>query len=114
VDHYTVEISTLMIPNSRLILKNSASCWNGTAIALALERRLFIQSKAVSSVGLEDSKWSVVTATTLSEQLLVAVVVMFRLSRQHSGGAPNSSVTRIVLTQVISLHVITAQEKKLE
>jgi hypothetical protein len=113
VDHYTVEISA-DDPEFATIFKTLQVAGTELPLQVALEGETVysIRVKAVSSVGLEDSKWSVVTATTLSEQLLLAVVDGDVQAKQATfRWAPNSSVTKIVLTPGDITHVITAQEK---
>lgn len=71
-----------------------------------------IRVKAVSATGLEDSKWSVTTATTLTEQILFPVAdadidakeVILRWT-------PNSSVTQITVAPGDIIHTITPEEK---
>lgn len=71
-----------------------------------------IRVKAVSDTGLEDSKWTVTTANTLTEQIFLpfqdgdiqATEVTFRWT-------PGASVTQIVVNPGEITHVITADEK---
>ncbi|MGO4821405.1 MULTISPECIES: DUF4957 domain-containing protein [unclassified Flavobacterium] len=113
VDHYTVEFSA-DDPEFKTIFKTLQVAATELPIQVALEGETIysIRVKAISSVGLEDSKWSVVTATTLSEQLLLATIDGDVQAKQATfRWAPNSSVTKIVLTPGNITHVITAQEK---
>ncbi|HSD06595.1 DUF4957 domain-containing protein [Flavobacterium sp.] len=80
-------------------------------VALAGETVYSIRVKAIAS-GLEESKWSVVTATTLSEQIFYAVAPEEILAKQVTLRWPaNSVVTQIVVTPGDITHVITAEEK---
>lgn len=113
VDHYTVEIGA-DDPDFTTIFKTLQVAGTELPLQVALEGETIysIRVKAVSAVGLEDSKWSVVTATTLSEQLLLATIDGDVQAKQATfRWAPNSSVTKIVLTPGTITHVITAQEK---
>ncbi|MFP3607993.1 hypothetical protein, partial [Paraburkholderia sp. SIMBA_053] len=62
--------------------------------------------------GLEDSKWSVTTATTLSEQLFLPSVDGDIEAKQVTlRWTPNSNVTQIVVNPGAITHVITPAEK---
>jgi len=81
-------------------------------IQLEGETTYAIRVKAVSGNGLEDSKWSVTTATTLSEQLYLASVDGDIDSKQVTLRWPaNSNVTQIVLNPGSITHTITPEEK---
>lgn len=80
-------------------------------VALEGETVYSIRVKAVTS-GLEDSKWSVTTATTLSEQLFLASVDGDIEAKQVTlRWTPNSNVTQIVVNPGAITHVITPAEK---
>jgi len=80
-------------------------------VALAGETVYSIRVKAIAP-GLEESKWSVTTATTLSEQIFYAIAPEEIQSKQVTLRWPaNSVVTHIVLTPGDISHVITAEEK---
>lgn len=113
VDHYTVEISA-DDPDFTTIFKTLQVAGTELPLQVALEGETVysIRVKAVSAVGLEDSKWSVVTATTLSEQLLLATIDGDIQAKQAIfRWLPNSSVTQIVVNPGDIKHVITAEEK---
>lgn len=118
VDHYVVEFSandpefstifkTLEVTGSELPLK----------VKLEGETVYSIRVKRVSNTGKEDSKWSVTTAETLSEQIFLAAQVGDILGKTATlRWIPNSSVTKIVLTpadetKATVTHTITAEEK---
>lgn len=113
VDHYVVEVSaddtefttifrTIQVSGTELPVQ----------IALEGETVYSIRVKAISANGLEDSKWSTVTATTLSEQLFLAAVDGDIQAKQVTfRWVPNSSVTHIVVNLGDIKHVITAEEK---
>lgn len=113
VDHYVVEFSA-DDPNFTTIFKTIEVQADELPIQVALEGETVysIRVKAVSSTGLEDSKWAVGTATTLTEQLMLpseagdikALEATFRW-------VPNSNVTQIVINPGAITHVITPQEK---
>jgi hypothetical protein len=113
VDHYVVEVSaddtefttifkTIKVAGTELPLQ----------IALEGETVYSIRVKAISTTGLEDSKWSTVTATTLSDQLFLATVDGDIQAKQATfRWVPNSNVTQIVVNPGDIKHVITAEEK---
>lgn len=83
-------------------------------LTVALEglTKYSIRVKAVSSKGLEDSKWSVVTATTLSEQIFKNIVNGDIVGTQATfRWIAGSNVTQIVLMPGNITHTITAEEK---
>ncbi len=81
-------------------------------VALDGETVYSIRVQAISAKGLEASKWAIVEATTLTEQLMLAsepgdikaLEATFRW-------VPNSNVTQIVINPGDIKHEITAQEK---
>jgi hypothetical protein len=113
IDHYVVEFSAddASFSNPSKVVNVSASELPLT-VPLIGETLYSIRVKGISSVGLEDSKWSVVEAQTLSEQIFIPVKdgdiqaksALFRW-------LPNSDVTKLVLTPGDIEHVITASEK---
>lgn len=71
-----------------------------------------IRVKAISARGLEDSKWSVGEATTLTEQIMLpAEAGDIKALAATLRWVPNSDVTQLVLTPGDIVHNITAQEK---
>lgn len=113
VDHYVVEFSA-DDPEFKTIFKtiNVAPAQLPIQVALEGETVYSIRVKAVGSTGLEDSKWSVTTATTLSEQIFFPVqdadidakFVTLRWT-------PNSNVTQISVAPGNIIHTITPAEK---
>lgn len=113
VDHYVVEFSA-DDPSFNTIFKTIEVQSDELPIQVVLEGETVysIRVKAISSTGLEDSKWAVGTATTLTEQLMLpfepgdikALEATFRW-------VPNSNVTQIVLNPGEIVHMITPQEK---
>ncbi|CAC9974018.1 DUF5123 domain-containing protein [Flavobacterium panici] len=112
-DHYVVEFSA-DDPDFKTIFKTINVTPEQLPVQVALEGETVysIRVKAVGSTGLEDSKWSVVTATTLSEQIFFPVqdadidakFVTLRWT-------PNSNVTQISVTPGNIIHTITPAEK---
>ncbi|MEO7976027.1 DUF5123 domain-containing protein [Flavobacterium sp.] len=116
-DHYTVEIAA-GDPEFKTIFKtiNVNAAELPIQVALEGETVYSIRVKSVSNTGKSDSKWSVVTATTLSEQLFLAVQDGDILSKDVTlRWVPNSNVTELVLKNSDPLktvtHTITAEEK---
>ncbi|WP_242410302.1 DUF5123 domain-containing protein [Flavobacterium sp. Root901] len=112
-DHYVVEFSA-----DDTEFKTIYKTINVTAAELPVQVPLegetvySIRVKAVSSTGLSDSKWSVVTATTLSEQLFSAVQDADIEAKQVTlRWTPNSAVTQISIAPDGITHTITAAEK---
>lgn len=113
VDHYVVEFSA-DDPTFNTVYKTIEVQGDELPIQVALEGETVysIRVKAISSTGLEDSKWAIGTATTLTEQLMLpseagdikALEATFRW-------VPNSNVTQIVINPGAITHVITAEEK---
>lgn len=113
VDHYVVEFSaddaefktiyrTVKVTSAELPLQ----------IVLEGETVYSIRVKAISSVGLDDSKWSVVQATTLSEQIfLTSIAGDIQATKATFRWVPNSNVTQIVINPGNITHAITPQEK---
>ncbi len=112
-DHYVVEFSADDETFSSIFKTvNVLATELPVTIALEGETKYSIRVKAVSSKGLEDSKWSIVTATTLSEQIFTSIVNGDILANEATlRWTPNSTVTQITLSPGDITHVITAQEK---
>jgi hypothetical protein len=112
-DHYVVEFSadddtfktiykTVEVTAKQLPLK----------VQLEGETTYSIRVKAVSAAGLADSKWSVITTTTLSEQLFLASVDGDIDAKQVTlRWVANSNVTQIVVNPGAITHTITPAEK---
>lgn len=117
-DHYVVEFAA-GDPEFKTIFKtvqvNAAEL--PVQVALEGETLYSIRVKAVSNRGKEDSKWSEITAETLSEQIFLAAQVGDILGKEATlRWIPNSSVTKIVFTpadatKTTVTHTITAEEK---
>jgi len=112
-DHYVVEFSA-DDPEFKTIYKtvNVTAAQLPVQVALEGETVYSIRVKAVNGGGLEDSKWSVITATTLSEQILLPVADVDIEAKQVTlRWTPNSNVTQIVVNPGNITRVITAAEK---
>ncbi|MDQ6529757.1 DUF5123 domain-containing protein [Flavobacterium sp. LHD-85] len=112
-DHYVVEFSA-DDPNFTTIFKtvNVAPTELPVQVALEGETVYSIRVKAVSATGLEDSKWSVTTATTLSEQIFFPVQdADIDATKVTLRWTPNSAVTHITVMPGNITHTITADEK---
>lgn len=110
-DHYTVEFSA-DDPDFKVIYKTLQVTGSQLPISVPLEGETVyaIRVKAITT-GLEDSKWTVTSATTLSEQ------IFFPIQETDVEGTsvtlrwtPNSNVTQITANGNIS-HTITPAEK---
>ena len=111
-DHYTVEFSA-DDPDFKVIYKTLQVTGSQLPLTVQLEGETTysIRVKAVTN-GLADSKWSVVTATTLSEQLFFPVQPADIDSKQVTlRWAPNSTVTQISVMPGNIIRTITAAEK---
>lgn len=112
-NYYVVEFSA-DDPDFKTIYKTVKVAPKELPIQVQLEGETLysIRVKAVSATGLEDSKWSVTTATTLTEQILFPVAdadidakeVILRWT-------PNSTVTEISVAPGNIIHKITPEEK---
>ncbi|WP_035649799.1 DUF5123 domain-containing protein [Flavobacterium sp. ASV13] len=112
-DHYVVQFSADDI-EFKTIYKTVNVAPDELPVKVQLEGETVysIRVKAVSSTGLEDSKWSVTTATTLSEQLLYAVLPADIEAKQVTLRWPaNTNATQITLQPGNVTHTITAAEK---
>ena len=112
-DHYVIEVSA-DDPNFTTIFKTVKVTAAELPVRIALEGETLysIRIKAVSASGLEDSKWAVTTANTLSEQLFLPVQEGDIASKEAIvRWVAGSNVTQIVLIPGNITHVITADEK---
>lgn len=112
-DHYVVEFSA-DDPNFGTIAKSVEVTAAELPVQVALDGETLysIRVKAVSASGLDDSKWTVITANTLSEQIFLPIQETDIAAKTAIlRWAPNSSVTTIVLSPGDITHSITAEEK---
>ncbi|MEL1254924.1 DUF5123 domain-containing protein [Flavobacterium sp. DGU38] len=112
VDHYVVEFSE-DDPNFTTIYKTVEVLASQLPVRVQLEGEVLysIRVKAVTP-GLEDSKWVVTQANTLSEQIFLPVVPGDIQAKQATlRWTPNSTVTHIFLNPGSISHLITAEEK---
>ncbi|WP_140484930.1 DUF4957 domain-containing protein [Flavobacterium sp. GSA192] len=112
VDHYVVEFSA-DDPNFTTIVKSLEVSASELPLRVQMEGETVysIRVKAIVN-GLEDSNWTTVTATTLTEQIFTGIVDGDILGTQATlRWTPNSNVTQIKLSPGDITHVITAQEK---
>lgn len=112
-DHYVIEFSA-----DDVDFKTIYKTVNVTAqelpvqVALEGETTYSIRVKSVSATGLADSKWSVTTATTLTEQLFLAVQdADIEATQVTLKWTPNSNVTQILVAPNAITHTITPEEK---
>ncbi|MEZ0131597.1 fibronectin type III domain-containing protein, partial [Flavobacterium sp. LBUM151] len=112
-DHYVVEFSA-DDPEFKTIYKSIKVAPTQLPILVALEgeTNYSIRVKAVSAAGLEDSKWSIITAATLSEQIFFPI----KAEEIEAGSVtlrwtPNSNVTEILFQPGNIVHTITPEEK---
>ena len=111
-DHYTVEFSA-DDPEFKTIYKTVQVKGSQLPVTVQLEGETIysIRVKAITP-GLADSKWSVTTATTLSEQLFLPVQAADIDAKQVTlRWVPNSSVTQISVMPGSITHTITPAEK---
>lgn len=112
VDHYVVEFSEDEMFSTISKTVNALSKELPLTVALEGETKYWIRVKGVSAKGLEDSKWSIITATTLSEQIFTSIIDGDIASKEAIlRWIPASNVTKIVLTPGDITHTITAEEK---
>ncbi|WP_243739250.1 DUF5123 domain-containing protein [Flavobacterium sp. 245] len=112
-DHYVVEFSA-DDPDFKVIYKtiNVAPTELPVKVQLEGETVYAIRVKAISSTGLDASKWSVTSATTLSEQLFYPVVPADIEAKQVTLRWPaNTNATQITLQPGGITHTITPAEK---
>lgn len=112
VDHYVIEFSaddpefttiaaTITVTAAQLPVK----------VKLQGETLYSIRIKAVTP-GLDDSKWTITSANTLTEQLFLPVVPGDIQAKQAIlRWVPNSAVTNILVNPGSISHLITAEEK---
>lgn len=113
VDHYVIEFSA-DDPDFNVIEKTVEVTPDQLPLTVTLDGETVysIRVKAVSSTGLEDSKWSVVTATTLSEQNFLAIQPGDIQAKQATfRWIPNINVTELLITPGDIRHTITPDEK---
>jgi Domain of unknown function (DUF5123)/Domain of unknown function (DUF4957) len=111
-DHYTVEFSA-DDPDFKAIYKTLQVTASQLPLAVQLEGETTysIRVKAITT-GLADSKWTVATATTLSEQILFPVADADIEAKQVTlRWTPNSAVTQITSNPGNLIHTITPAEK---
>lgn len=112
-DHYVVEFSA-DDPDFKTIYKTVKVSPKELPIRVQLEGETVysIRLKAVSTTRLEDSKWTITKATTLSEQLFLASqeedVESNKVTLRWTA---NSNVTQIVVNPGAIKHNITPEEK---
>lgn len=112
-DHYVIEFSAddtkfTTIYKTVKVLPTELP----VTIALEGETVYSIRVKGVSAAGLADSKWSVVTAKTLTEQILFAVEdIDVEATQVTLRWTPNSAVTQISIAPGGITHTITPAEK---
>ncbi|MFA9192358.1 DUF5123 domain-containing protein [Flavobacterium sp. FZUC8N2.13] len=112
VDHYVVEFSA-DDPNFTTIARSLEVSASELPLKVQMEGETVysIRVKAVVN-GLEDSKWTTITATTLSEQIFTAIIDGDIASKEATlRWVAGSNVTSIVLTPGGITHAITAEEK---
>ncbi|MTH17219.1 DUF4957 domain-containing protein [Flavobacterium sp. LC2016-01] len=113
-DHYVVEFSA-DDPEFKVIYKtiNVAPTELPVKVQLEGETVYAIRVKAISSTGLDASKWSVTSATTLSEQLFVSPVPGADIeAKQVTLRWPaNTNATQITVQPGGITHAITPAEK---
>ncbi len=112
-DHYVVEFSA-DDPDFKTIFKTLKVEATQLPIQVPLEGETtyHIRVKAVSASGLEDSKWSITTATTLSEQIFSPIKLdEIQATSVTVRWTPNSNVTQIIAQPGDVTHTITAEEK---
>lgn len=81
-------------------------------VALEGETTYSIRVKGISATGLEDSKWSITTAKTLSEQLFLPIIESEIEAKQATlRWVANSNVTHITLNPGAIQRNLTAEEK---
>jgi hypothetical protein len=111
--HYIVEFSA-DDPEFKTIFKTVEVSPSQLPLLVQLEGETVysIRVKSVSSTGLADSKWSVTTATTLSEQIFFPVQDDDIDAKEIIlKWTPNSAVTQISLAPGGIIHTITPAEK---
>jgi len=113
VDHYVVEFSA-DDPDFKTIFKTVNVLPTELPVTIPLEGETVysIRVKGVSAAGLADSKWSVITAKTLTEQILFPVEdIDVEATKVTLRWTPNSTVTQITVAPGAITHTITPAEK---
>ncbi|WP_281232019.1 DUF5123 domain-containing protein [Flavobacterium gelatinilyticum] len=112
-DHYIVEFSADDTEFKTIYRTlNVAPADLPVQVDLEGETTYSIRVKAVSASGLADSKWSVTTATTLSEQIFFPIKPEEIQTQSITlRWTPESNVTQILVTPGNITHTITAEEK---
>ncbi|MEA9415324.1 DUF4957 domain-containing protein [Flavobacterium sp. PL02] len=112
-DHYVVEFSADDVDFKTIYKTVNVNPQElPVRIQLEGETTYSIRIKAVSSTGLEDSKWSVTKATTSSEQIFLASQDGdIESNKVTLRWVANSNVTEIVVNPGTIKHVVTAEEK---
>ncbi len=112
-DHYVVEFSP-DDPEFKTIFKtvNVTTSQLPIQVPLEGETTYYIRVKAVSAGGLDDSKWSITSAATASEQIFLPIKPEeIQANSIILRWAPNSNVTQIISQPGDVIHTITAEEK---
>jgi hypothetical protein len=112
-DHYVVEFSADDVDFKTIYKTVNVNPQElPVRIQLEGETTYSIRIKAVSSTGLEDSKWSITKATTSSEQIFLASQDGdIESNKVTLRWIANSNVTEIVVNPGAIKHVVTAEEK---
>lgn len=113
VDHYVVEFSA-DDPNFTTVFKSVDVTGDQLPVQIALEGETVysIRVKAISARGLDESKWSLTEATTLTEQIFIAGEPGdIEATQATLRWVANSNVTKIVVQPGDITHDITPQEK---
>ncbi|MCC9061589.1 DUF5123 domain-containing protein [Flavobacterium piscisymbiosum] len=113
VDHYVVEFSA-DDTEFKTIYKTVNVLATELPVTIPLEGETVysIRVKGVSATGAADSKWSIVTAKTLTEQILFPVEDIDVEAKQVTlRWTPNSTVTQISINPGNIVHTITPAEK---
>ena len=113
VDHYVVEFSA-DDTEFKTIYKTVNVLPTELPVTIPLEGETVysIRVKGVSATGAADSKWSIVTAKTLTEQILFPVEdIDVEATQVTLRWTPNSTVTQITVAPSGITHTITSAEK---
>ncbi|MEX1384581.1 DUF5123 domain-containing protein [Lutibacter sp.] len=113
INSYIVEFSE-DDPNFGNIVKTIEVMGNQLPIQVAMEGETLysIRVQAISARGLEDSNWALISAQTLTEQLMLAPEPGDIKALQATfRWVPNINVTQIIVNPGEIVHNITAQEK---
>lgn len=112
VAHYVVEFSA-DDPDFNTVFKTVEVTAAELPIQVALEGETVysIRVKAISARGLDDSKWALITATTLTEQIMLPPQPGdIEATQATLRWVANSNVTQLVVNPGDIIHDITAQE----